>query len=186
MEHSVFPVDELVTVDLYLPGCPPHPAFIFSALDAFVKGEKPKASHRTVCASCTRKIVKREQAKIKRITEGVPEDDVCFLSQGYICLGSVTLDRCLAPCPQKGMICTGCCGPSINILLEPNRDIRTELAERLHRLTGLPEDKITSTIEAFARTHYSYALASPFLHHKPAFHLREWIERRRTNGIGNH
>lgn len=176
MEHSVYPVDEIVPVDLYLPGCPPHPSFIFEALNALLQGKKPRMTHRTVCANCTRKIIKRNQDKIKRISEGIPEDDVCFLSQGYICLGSVTLDRCLSPCPQKGTICTGCNGPSINILIEPNRDIRTELAERMHLLTGLPREMIASTIEEFAKTHYSYALASPLLYQKPTFHLREWIQ----------
>ncbi|NIM11324.1 MAG: methyl viologen-reducing hydrogenase [Candidatus Aminicenantes bacterium] len=179
MEHSVYPVDEIVPVDLYLPGCPPHPSFIFEALNTLVQGKEPRVSHRTVCSNCTRKIEKRDQDRLKRISEGVPEEDVCFLSQGYICLGSVTLDRCLSPCPQKGMICTGCNGPSINILIEPNRDIRTELAERMHLLTGLPEDVIESTIKEFAKTLYSYALASPLLYQKPAFHLREWITKKK-------
>lgn len=125
MEHSVYPIDEIVPVDLYLPGCPPHPSFIFEALNALLQGKQPRMTHRTVCANCTRKIIKRNQDKIKRTGEGIAEEEVCFLSQGYICLGSVTLDRCLSPCPQKGVICTGCNGPSINILLEPNRDIRT-------------------------------------------------------------
>ena len=40
--------------------------------------------------------------------------------------GSATLDRCLAPCPGAGAPCTGCGGPSSLIVLEPNRDIRTE------------------------------------------------------------
>ncbi len=182
MEHSVFPVDEIVPVDIYLPGCPPHPSFIFEALSALLQAKKPRMTHRTVCANCTRKIVKRGQDKIRRITDGIPEDDICFLSQGYICLGSVTLDRCLSPCPQKGAVCTGCNGPSVNILIEPNRDIRTELAERMHLLTGLPVDETASTIEEFAKTHYSYALASPLLYQKPTFHLREWV-RSRKEGV---
>jgi F420-non-reducing hydrogenase small subunit len=186
MEHSVYPVDEVVPVDLYLPGCPPHPSFIFDALNALLQQKEPRMTHRTVCAHCNRKIIKREQEKIKRFTEGIAEDDVCFLSQGYICLGSVTLDRCLSPCPRMGAVCTGCNGPSVNILLEPNRDIRTELAERMHRLTGLPADEIASVIEEFAKTHYSYALASPFLYHKPTFHLREWIRGKKEGTNAGH
>jgi F420-non-reducing hydrogenase small subunit len=179
MEHSVYPIDEIVPVDLYLPGCPPHPSFIFEALNALLQGKQPRMTHRTVCANCTRKIIKRNQDKIKRINEGIAEEEVCFLSQGYICLGSVTLDRCLSPCPQKGVICTGCNGPSINILLEPNRDIRTELAQRMHLLTGLSEEMIAAEIEKFAKTHYSYAFASPLLYQKPTFHLREWVQRKK-------
>ncbi len=49
----------------------------------------------------------------------------------------------------------------------------------MHLLTGLPEELIASTIEEFAKTHYSYALASPLLYQKPTFHLREWMQRRK-------
>jgi len=179
MEHSVFPIDEMVKVDLYIPGCPHHPHFIFEALTALLQGKSPKVTHRTVCSSCNRKIVKRTQGKLKRMTEGIPEDNICFLSQGYVCLGSVTLDRCFSPCPKNGMICTGCCGPSINIILEPNRDLRTELAQRIHMLTTIAEEAVTDEIQEFSKTHYCYALASSMLYKKPAFHLREWIERRK-------
>ena len=42
-----------------------------------------------------------------------------------------TLDRCLAPCPRHGVPCTGCAGPSENVIMEPQRDIRTEVATRM-------------------------------------------------------
>jgi F420-non-reducing hydrogenase small subunit len=44
-------------------------------------------------------MIKGDVAELKNSLDGVPDDNICFLSQGYICLGSATLDRCLAPCP---------------------------------------------------------------------------------------
>ena len=44
LESTVSPLDSVIEVDLYLPGCPPHPAFVFDALIAMVEGRTPKAT----------------------------------------------------------------------------------------------------------------------------------------------
>jgi hypothetical protein len=49
----------------------------------------------------------------------------------------------------------------------------------MHLLTGLSEEMIAAAIEKFAKTYYSYALASPMLYRKPTFHLREWVQRKK-------
>ena len=175
LEGQIVPVDEVVDIDLYLPGCPPNAAFIFDALMALVRGKIPKARDETVCGRCTRTMRKTDETKLKRNHEGVPDRDLCFLSQGYICLGSVTLDRCLAPCPNNDIMCTGCAGPTMQILSEPNRDIRTELGERISRLTAIPKAKVIKTLEMGAKSHYSYAMASQMIGKKPTFLLKKWI-----------
>jgi F420-non-reducing hydrogenase small subunit len=175
LEKLVTPIDEVIDVDLYLPGCPPHANFIFDALIALAEGRPPKARDESVCGNCRREMVRTDVAALKRHHEGIPDQKTCFLSQGYLCLGSVTLDRCLAPCPQKGTACTGCAGPTEQVLTEPNRDLRTEVAERMARLTRIQPDEIVKTMEAQAKTHYAYAMATRMVGKKPTFLIEKWI-----------
>ena len=174
-EKNVLPIDEVIDCDLYLPGCPPHPAFVFDALIALVEGRSPKAAKRTVCGRCTRTMEKTEVDRIKPASEGIPDPERCFLSQGYICMGSTTLDRCMSPCPTNGVVCTGCAGATMQILTEPNRDIRTEIADRMSRLTSIPRESIVKEIERTAKSHYSYTMATSMIGEKPTFLIRKWL-----------
>ena len=176
MSATVRPLDDVINVDLYLAGCPPHAAFIFDALLALTKGRPPKARQETVCARCDRSMEKRDTTELKTSLDGIPEPGVCFLSQGYICMGSVTLDRCLAPCPTNGVPCTGCAGPTRQILTEPNRDIRTELAARMSKLTKIEPAAVRDKIEKTAKNRYAYAMASGMIRNKPTFLIEKWIE----------
>ena len=175
LEKQVIPLDEVIDVDMYLPGCPPHAAFIFDALLALVEGRSPKARQETVCARCTRSMKKSEETRLKSNHDGIPDPDLCLLSQGYVCLGSVTLDRCLSPCPSQGVMCTGCAGPTMQILTEPNRDLRTEVADRMSRLTAIPREEVVAAMERSGKSHYAYAMASRMVGEKPTFLIRKWI-----------
>lgn len=180
LEAGVRPINSEVEVDLYLPGCPPHPYYIAHALAAVVRGGPPEFGAHNVCFRCNRKMQKSDVAELRRLHQVSPNNDVCWLSQGVLCMGSATLDRCLAPCPQRGVPCTGCAGPSEHIVLEPNRDIRTEIAERMSRMTKIPREAVVAEIERRARTYYAYALASPVFRQKPTFLFRRWT----ANGGG--
>ena len=175
LETRVVPLDEVIPVDLYLPGCPPHPAFILEALLSLVQGRAPRTRQESVCARCTRAMVRTDVDRIKANHEGDPHPDQCLLSQGYLCLGSVTLDRCASPCPNNGVMCTGCAGPTMQILTEPNRDIRTEVAQRMSKLTAIAPDTIQHAIEYGAKTHYSYSMATSMIGSKPTFLIDQWI-----------
>jgi F420-non-reducing hydrogenase small subunit len=175
LEKLVTPLDEVIPVDLYLAGCPPHPTFTFQALRALIDGRPPVAADRNVCAHCDRKMLKTEVAALRANHDGVPDADTCLLSQGYVCLGSVTLDRCLAPCPNNGTMCTGCAGPSFQVLTEPNRDIRTEVADRMSRLTAIPREKVVASMEHASKSHYAYAMANKMIGGKSTFLIKQWI-----------
>lgn len=175
LNAQIVPLDEIVEVDLYLPGCPPHAAFIFDALINQIEGRPVRATGRTVCARCDRVMKKTDVAAIRQQHEAVPEAGVCLLSQGFLCMGSVTLDRCLAPCPQRGVVCSGCAGPTLQILTEPNRDIRTEIADRMSRLTAIPASEVVTAIEGSAKCHYAYSMASKMVGQKPTFLIHKWI-----------
>ena len=175
LENQVIPVDEVIDVDLYLPGCPPHAHFIFEGLSALIDGTKPRVRQESVCGGCNRVMKKTDVSEIKNSANAIADDELCFLSQGFICLGSVTLDRCLSPCPNHGIMCTGCAGPTMQILTEPNRDIRTEVSERMSRLTAIPAGMVRESMEKSAKTHYAYAMATKMIGDKPTFLIRKWI-----------
>ena len=175
LEKLVTPIDEVIDVDLYLPGCPPHPHFIFECLKALIENRQPQADQESVCAGCRRTMVQTETAAIKDIAVGGVDDGTCFLSQGYVCQGSVTLDRCLAPCPNHGIPCSGCSGPTMQILSEPTRDIRTEIGDRMARLTQIPYNQVKEYLEKSAKTQYAYAMATKMIGNKPTFLIRKWI-----------
>ncbi|MBN2587416.1 MAG: hypothetical protein JXA64_10885 [Candidatus Fermentibacteraceae bacterium] len=174
LEQSVTPIDEVVDIDFYIPGCPPHPYFIALAVKTLLGASVPEMSTKTVCSACQRKMEKREGVKLQKGMSSGTEDDVCLLSQGVICLGSVTLDRCQAQCPNKGVACAGCAGPSLDLITEPHLDIRTLIAKRMSLLTGIDRQEIIDYIEKEAKTFYSYALSSPSIYKKPTVEMREW------------
>jgi F420-non-reducing hydrogenase small subunit len=180
---EVRPIDSEIHVDYYLPGCPPHPFFVFEALRAVLGGGEPDFGPENVCYRCTRAMRPGEVSSLRRIHEGPIDPKACFLSQGILCMGSATLDRCLGPCPKHGVPCTGCAGPSENVILEPNRDVRTEVADRMSKVTKIPREKIVQEIELAAKTYYAYAMASPVFRQKPTFLLRRWISRGGASGV---
>ena len=175
LAKMVTPIDEVIDVDLYLPGCPPHAHYIFESLKTLIENREARATQDSVCARCNRQMIKGDAKEIKNSLDGVPDDRFCFLSQGYICLGSATLDRCLAPCPNHGVACTGCAGPTMQILTEPYRDIRTEVSERMSRLTQIDAEIIKKHMERTAKTQYAYAMATKMIGNKPTFLIKKWI-----------
>jgi F420-non-reducing hydrogenase small subunit len=177
LPQGVAPLDEAISVDLYLPGCPPHAYYVFEALRSVLEGNQPEFGEHNVCYRCERKMRPSDVGSLRRVHEGPLDPERCFLAQGVLCMGSATLDRCLAPCPTRGLPCTGCAGPSEHVILEPNRDVRTEVASRMASLTKIPRDTILREIELRAKTWYAYAMASPVFRQKPTFLLRRWISQ---------
>lgn len=162
------PLDSEIKVDAYLPGCPPHPRMIVEGLRVIIDPEfKPIFGQHNICHSCDRKMMETEVTSLRRNFEGNSDPKICFLSQGYICLGSVTLDRCLAPCPKAGIPCFSCGGPAISVLLEPQKDLRTLVAERMTQLTKIPVKDIVHELTQNAKTHYLFLHGSPMLRTKP-------------------
>jgi F420-non-reducing hydrogenase small subunit len=120
-----YALDEHIKVDIYLPGCPPHPDHIAAAILALLNGETPELPFKSVCDTCpTRRMGKGAVKGIKRAVE-CPEFDPekpidemrCLLEQGYLCMGPVTRAGCAgangeAPkCISARVPCRGCYGP---------------------------------------------------------------------------
>jgi F420-non-reducing hydrogenase small subunit len=174
LEDSVVPIDEVVEVDAYLPGCPPHPYFIAAGLRAVLGATELQLTAMSVCADCDRKMQKNEGAELCRGAVTADKDNLCFLSQGVVCLGSVSLNRCQAQCPKAGIACFGCAGPSVDLITEPHLDLRNMIGRRLNMLTGIPREEVKRYFEEDAKTLYAYAVASPVIHGKPTVEMRIW------------
>jgi len=121
----LLPLDRVIEVDYYIPGCPPTPDVFWNALQAILSGKLPPkgtvlgASQKSLCDECPLNETKPEKIllkDLKRPHEVIPKPDECLLAQGLLCLGPVTRGGCGALCVKANMPCTGCFGPLDNII----------------------------------------------------------------------
>jgi F420-non-reducing hydrogenase small subunit len=114
---QVFPLDEIVTVDYYLPGCPPPTGLIILAMEKIFNNEDiPKKSVlapvKSLCDTCERnESFPKKLPAIKRMIDIQPDPKTCFLAQGIICLGPATRSGCNNLCIKGNAPCSGCLGP---------------------------------------------------------------------------
>lgn len=128
LEKILRPLDQVVDVDYYMPGCPPESHQIAAVVELVIKvlrGEAelpPKgtllgAGNSTVCDECPRARNVKTIKAFKRIQDVAPVDPtLCLLEQGIPCNGLATRSGCQARCPQVGAQCIGCYGPAEGVL----------------------------------------------------------------------
>lgn len=151
LTDACYALDEKIKVDLHLPGCPPHPDQIFSALAALVSGKSPELAGKSVCDTCpTIREGKGQLKQLRRFLQSPhykPDEPLdrmrCFLEQGVLCMGPVTKAGCggdaLTPrCISARVPCRGCYGP---VLHEGNQllDMLSALASNGIDIKSLPE-----------------------------------------------
>jgi len=173
MLERVYAPPDLVPVDYVVSRCPPLLSVIYRLLVAIHRGEAVEGVETSVCAQCPRSIKEIERLEFKKSISEVTDPDTCFLSQGYICLGSVTNVGCGAPCTRHGMPCFGCGGPIGDIMTRRDEDIVEAVARKIAALAGLDPAKDTPEIaerlvETYgARRFYIFTLASNIIREKP-------------------
>ncbi len=111
----VHPLDEIVDVDFYLPGCPPEAERIWEAVNALLTGNVPEKGSvigraSTVCDECARTRAEKRITKLVRTWQIKPDEDTCLLEQGLVCAGIATRAGCEALCPAVNAPCIGCYG----------------------------------------------------------------------------
>lgn len=122
LTDRVYALDEVVKVDVYIPGCPTSPDIVVDALTALLTGKTFALPERSVCDDCPTKREKKAMATVKRPLESIvpPGQPVassrCFMELGYLCLGPITKTGCgghekTPRCIKGAMPCRGCFGP---------------------------------------------------------------------------
>lgn len=127
LEDRVYALDEVVKVDVYIPGCPMNPVIILDALTALLQGKPFALPERSVCDDCPARRERKSEVGLRRplqSAEFVPGDYTklrCFNEQGILCLGPVTRAGCgrqadgagqrVPRCIKGFMPCRGCFGP---------------------------------------------------------------------------
>jgi F420-non-reducing hydrogenase small subunit len=173
----VSPVDSVVEVDYYIVGCPPPVPVLKETLGALLKGKELPHFQAPVCATCER-VVKGEFSKdTVRLFEQFPHEEECLLTQGYICLGSVTRGGCEANCTSMGFPCQGCRGPTDRIFTEASHGIYQDLVKRRTHYLGIPIKEAEKHIFDLMHTLYSFTLSSPFMRRKRSERVSNLIHR---------
>jgi F420-non-reducing hydrogenase small subunit len=118
----VYALDEIVKVDLKLPGCPTTPELFAMAVTNLLAGKPITLSEKSVCDECPTIREKKAVSVLRRPLESVdgvgrPLNTVrCLMEQGFLCQGPATRGGCggaegTPRCIRAYMPCRGCFGP---------------------------------------------------------------------------
>ena len=145
MLPKIRPIDDFVTVDRFLPGCPPTPQLFMQLLMPDPE-YKPK---RTVCQECGRKKLKdMKPDHFFGAQHGQPDPDICLINQGYPCVGTSTRAGCDALCTKPGHPCVGCRGPS-DSFIEKDADTWMASIQRVFEtMTNVPPEEIQEVLRS--------------------------------------
>lgn len=163
--ENVKPLNKVVKVDYYIPGCPPPPASIKETIVALLSGKELKPPKKNLCNDCPREQKDMLVSKREFITDMVYapceleniDQNKCFLEQGLICMGPATLEGCGSRCLKANMPCRGCMGPSPNAM-EQGCEIINALSSIIPAGAVMFQDDIVGT-------GYRYTMASSIYPH---------------------
>jgi F420-non-reducing hydrogenase small subunit len=169
---------EVVSVDYFMPGCPPERHQIWNVVEALISGGPlpPKGSvigagTSSVCNECSRVRSKKKIKEFHRTFEIEPDPVRCLLEQGIVCMGIATRDGCGAPCPKANMPCIGCYGPPAGV-----KDQGAKMVAAIGSILdlgdykGLTPEQLTEKVETVlnsipdgAGTYYKFSAANSIL-----------------------
>jgi F420-non-reducing hydrogenase small subunit len=171
--NDVKPLDKVVCVDYYLPGCPPQTERLIEVFLAITNGsELPLkksvvgARDKTQCDECERK--KTENKHIKKFYrpfEIQDDGETCFLEQGIICLGPATRAGCGVRCIKGNAPCRGCYGPSPDVT-DPGAKMMSAIGTMIDSNDPEEISKIVEQVVDPAGTFYRFSLPGSILRRK--------------------
>jgi F420-non-reducing hydrogenase small subunit len=167
----LMPVDRVIDVDYYVPGCPPTADVTWKAVETLLSGRLPPkgsvigASEKSLCDECPLNETKPDKVLIqdlKRPHEVVVDPEKCLLTQGLLCMGPATRGGCTALCVKARMPCTGCFGP-----LDRVTDYGAKAASFIASIIDFQDEesieKVIDKLPDPVGTFYRYTLASSSL-----------------------
>jgi sulfhydrogenase subunit delta len=116
-------INEVVPVDLEIPGCPVSKTEVERVVQHLIWEVPFRFPAYPVCLECKQRYT------------------TCVFEMGELCLGPITRAGCDAPCPTAGLGCWGCRGPA----QEPNIEEFLSVA----RERGFGEDEIVDRFAFF-------------------------------------
>lgn len=170
LRHVVRTLDQVVDVDYYIPGCPPTPNITRAAITALLEGKLPPkgtvlAPDTALCNECPRRQSKTNDlsfSEFKRPHQVVADPNICFLTQGILCMGPATRSGCGAQCPNGNMPCTGCFGPTSRVRDQGLKFLSSVCAN----ITAKEEADVRATLDGIpdpVGSFYRYGLAKSLL-----------------------
>jgi F420-non-reducing hydrogenase small subunit len=164
---TVRALDQVVSVDYYLPGCPPTPKIIKAAVAALLSGALPPrgsvlAPDVALCDECPLKDTKPERLLLGAFTRPhlvMIDPQTCLLAQGLLCMGPATRGGCEAICPKAHMPCSGCFGPTSRVV-DVGAKMTSAVASMVDANDPGPAEAVLATIPDPVGTFYRYSLAS--------------------------
>ena len=156
------PLDQSMSVELYVPGCPPPPRILFETLKALLEGVQPPRYQTTVCSDCSRRVRRAgPAAAMSPRSGGASSDEACLLNEGMLCLGPVTRGGCEAACPTAGAVCAGCRGPSDAVLSSQLHSLYSDMVSYVALTSGARRDKVAKQMEGMRDMIYLFTSRDP-------------------------
>ena len=158
-------LDQIVTVDATIPGCPPEPGTIAAALRAL---REPGAAGvlgdgaSTCCDECPRRRREKAIGRFRRIHEFIPDPEECLLDQGILCMGPATRSGCGALCVKAQVGCRGCYGPPDGVI-DQGAKMVSALGSVIDALDQEDARRIAEQIDDPAGSFYRFSLAHSLL-----------------------
>jgi F420-non-reducing hydrogenase small subunit len=167
---TVRALDQVTSVDYYIPGCAPTPNVIAGAVTTLLSGDLPPAGtvlapDIALCDGCPRIDSKPQDLALDRFYrphEVIIDEGTCLLAQGLLCMGPATRSGCGHLCINGNMPCTGCFGPTSKVHDHGGKYL-SAIASMLTAMDDEAIDRALDTIPDPIGTFYRYGLAGSLL-----------------------
>jgi F420-non-reducing hydrogenase small subunit len=164
------PLDRVIEVDYYIPGCPPTPEIMKEAFNLVLGDNLPAkrsvlAQDKALCDSCSRRDSRPQRLmlkKFRRIYQQQIDSAKCFLEQGLICLGPATRGGCNERCLKADIPCRGCFGP-VCAVVDQGAKAASFIASIIDSKDEKEINSVINSIPDPAGLFYKFSLAASLL-----------------------
>jgi F420-non-reducing hydrogenase small subunit len=171
--NTVRTLDQVVSADYIIPGCPPQSDQIVAVVEAVIdilqngkplppKGTILGASTKSCCDECTRKKDVKKISKFIRPFEARLDPDICLMEQGVVCCGPATRAGCGAKCVKAGVPCRGCYGLPAGVK-DHGAKLISAIASVIDSTDPAEIDRIIAEIPDPVGTFYRFSLPESML-----------------------